>query len=102
MIIKIEDQAPFVEGLDSRTSLFQPGENDANVGDQAWDDQAYFQALGQAHFQAKIVSKVDFNQDFSGHLFEYSTIYGLVLRSKLKKELKGPSWRSYEPIWNEL
>ena len=37
LIVNIEDQAPFVDPLDLRTSLSQPAENDANVGDQ---DQA--------------------------------------------------------------
>ena len=35
MIFTDEDQAPFVEGLDSRMSLSQPGENDANTGSPA-------------------------------------------------------------------
>ena len=35
LILIVEDQAPFVEGLDSRTSLSQPGENDAKSKDQA-------------------------------------------------------------------
>ena len=34
-IINIVDKAPFVDPLDSRTSLSKPGENDANVRDQA-------------------------------------------------------------------
>ena len=35
LIFNVADLAPFVDPLDSRTSLSQPGENDANVGDQA-------------------------------------------------------------------
>ena len=31
-IVNVIDQAPSVEGLDSRTSLSQLGENDANAG----------------------------------------------------------------------
>ena len=71
MIVKVEDQAPFVEGLDSRMSFSQPGENYANAGDQARVDQAHLQALGQAYLQAKFLSKMEFNQDCFGHLFEY-------------------------------
>ena len=88
MIVKVEDQVPFMEGLDSRTSLSQPGENDAHVG-----DQAHLQALGQAHFQTKLLSKVDLNQDCFGHLFkDYYCLWtcfkvqtqGGVKRPKLK------------------
>ena len=62
-------ELPFVEGLDSRMSLSQPGENGVNAQEQAQDNQANLQALGQAQSQAPLLSKVDVNQDYFGHVW---------------------------------
>ena len=49
MIVKVQEQAPFMKDLDSRMSLSQLWENETNGQDQARDDQAHMQTLGQAH-----------------------------------------------------
>ena len=58
MIINFVDQAPFVEDLDSRMSLYQSGENDAK-------EQAQVQARVQGPFDS-----------YFGHLHE--VYYGLL------------------------
>ena len=81
-----------MEGLDSRTSLSQPGENDVNTRAQAQGVQAHFQALVEA-----LVLRDGFDDFYEG---PFDSCFGHLheVCYSLLDWLKGPKpWRSREP-----
>ena len=82
-----EFELSFVEGLDSRTSLSQPGENDVNP--QAQVDQAHLQAQFQSPLCVIVTS-------IKAHLIRILGIHGRVSRPKTMRDRAGPSWRHFE------
>ena len=90
--------------LDSRASLSQPGENDANTGDQARDDQAHFQDLVQSSFclmflmistKARLILVLDM-------CMRFIKAYWTYLKVQIEEEAKRTGLEKFQAIWRKV